>query len=477
MRSYKRSILVIVIVFLTSFTLTAVHADDPKPGSDGLGDPLFPKLGNGGYDAQHYTLDLSVDVDNNEIAGTVTMLAQATQDLSTFNLDFQGFDISAITINGADATFSRTERELTITPAAPIPSGDVFTSAITYSGSPGATTQLDGWNKYDKGIFVASEPAGAEDWYPVNNHPLDKAPYTFKITVPKPYVVAANGLLNETIDNGDTSTYHWEMEQPMASYLATVNIAEYIVETSEGPNGLTLRNYFPADIKPEETEKFKRTGEMIEYFTSLYGPYPFDVYGVVIADTTLGFALETQTITLFGRSTNSRRSGGVPPEEVVAHELAHQWFGDSVSPKGWQDIWLNEGFATYSQFLWEEHLHGRDVLDGIVSSLYQVVAEAVAEQKNDGTTGKPTARTLFATEMIYLRGAITLHVLRIRVGNDLFFEILRTYADRYRYKNAATADFISVAEEVSGQKLTDLFDAWLYQTALPPIPELELRPQ
>ncbi len=467
----KRAVIILVVLSMLFFT-RRTFAGGPQAGSDGLGDPLFPLLGNGGYDAQHYTLDLSVDVDANTISGTVTMEAQAAQDLSAFNLDFGGFDISKLTVNGVPAEYSRTNHELTIKPANTIANGTAFTTSVTYSGTPSPSSSLDGWVKYDKGIFVASEPAGAADWYPVNDHPLDKATYSFRITVPKPYVVASNGVLKQTIDNGDTSTYVWKMDKPMASYLATVDISRYVVQMGSGANGVTIRSYFPEDMTPDETQKFNRMGEMITYYSSIYGPYPFNTYGVVIADTKLGFALETQTLSLFGRISTSQRSSGIPPEEVVAHELSHQWFGDSVSLKSWQDIWLNEGFATYSQFLWEEHLQGKQALDPIIRDIYQTVAKS--QGKAEGTTGKPTANSMFSTNLIYLRGTLTLHALRLKVGDEAFFRIMRTYADRYRYKNASTADFIAAAEEISGQQLGDFFDAWLYQTALPDIPEMHL---
>lgn len=472
--SKKLSKILILVISATLCIVGAAHAEGPQPGpgSDGLGDPLYPLLGNGGYDAQHYALDLAVDVDKNTLSGTVTMDANATQDLSAFNLDFVGFDISALTIDGAAAKYTRTQHELTIMPPNPLLNGTHFTTAITYSGTPTAMEDIaPGWGKYDKGIYVASEPAAAAYWFPVNDHPLDKATYTFTITVPRPYIVAANGLLKSTVDKGDQSTFTWDMAEPMASYLATVDIAKYAVQTATGPNGLPIRNYFPEDITADETTKFTRTADMIAFFSSIYGPYPFDAYGVVIADTALGFALETQSLTLFGRTSTSKRSSGVPPEEVVAHELSHQWFGDSVSLKSWQDIWLNEGFATYSQLLWEEHVSGAQVLDNIIRSLYRGSQNVNA---SDGTTGKPTTATLFDNNLIYIRGALTLHALRLKVGDDAFFKIMRTYADRYRYKNADTADFIAVANEVSGQSLQDFFDAWLYKTTLPDIPEMNL---
>src|SRR4051812_11249930 len=204
---------------------------------------------------------------------------------------------------------------------------------------------------------------------------------------------------------------------------------------------------------------------MIEYFNTIFGPYAFDAYGEVVADKDLPFALETQTLSLFGREFGS--NGGFA-EEAIVHELAHQWFGDSVSLEGWKDIWLNEGFATYASYLWFEHSQGRKVLDGRIRADYQIVA-----QGNFPPPGNPPVSNLF-NPAVYLRGSLTLHALRLRVGDDAFFSILKTYATRYKYGNANTPEFIALAEQISGQNLDDFFNGWLYSEKMPPIPEMGL---
>jgi aminopeptidase N len=466
----KIVVLVVVAVLLTS---GVASASTPKAGAPGAGDTLFPELGNGGYDALHYTLDLSYTLDTDELSGTTTMEAQATEDLSSFNLDFLGFEISRLTVNGTEAKYSRNGRELTVELTKTLVKGDRFTTAVTYSGNPAIVPDgpiPTGWNRYDKGVFVASEPAGAAGWFPVNDHPLDKALYTFRITTPEPYVVAANGLLKSEVDNGDTRTYTWETKNVMASYLATVNIAQFKVQTETGPNGLPIRNYFPSDVTAQETAGFKRTGEMIEYFSGIFGPYPFEAYGVVMADTNLGFALETQTMSLFGRSWGRRGNGGTP-EYVVAHELAHQWFGDSVSLKQWQDIWLNEGFASYAEYLWTEHIRSREAMDEGIRELYREMTQL--QTRATTTLGKPSVRTMFG-QNVYLRGGLTLHALRAKVGDEAFFRILRTYTEQFRNGNATTEDFIAIAEKVSGKDLKSFFSAWLFEKKLPDIPEMGL---
>jgi aminopeptidase N len=451
-----------------------------EPGAAGIGDPYFAELGNGGYDALHYTLDLTANLDKDTLSGTVTMDAQAQQELSAFNLDFWGFDIIEVEVAGQAAKYKRDQRELTITPSEPIDAGAIFTVSVTYQGKPrhigGYDAFANGWTSYDKGVFVASEPMGAAMWFPVNDHPLDKATYTFRITVAEPYIVAANGLQQEVIDNGDTTTYVWESQYPMASYLATVNIGDFVLRTHASPNGVPIRNYFPARVADDAVKVFKPTGEMIDYFSEIFGPYPFEAYGVAMIDRPLYFALETQTLSLFGNEILKPGAwesvGG--SEGVISHELAHQWFGNSVSPKYWRDIWLNEGFATYAEMLWWEHKGGRGVMNKIMPNLYAIIVQPELSTDDElPPPGSVPADDLF-NKSVYLRGGWTLHALRIEVGDDDFFEIVRTYYDRYKYGNASTDDFIAVAEEVSGQDLSAFFEGWLFDETVPDMPKMDI---
>ena len=464
---------ILLLFMLTSLIVggSLATAQDPtgQPGTAGLDDEYFPNLGNGGYDVQHYTIVLSVDMESGEIDAETTIEATATQDLSGFNLDLRGLEVSEILLDEEAIEFSREGSEMTLTPNSTLVEGSQFVVMVRYAGEPNGATLAGiplamGWNQYDRGVYVASEPAGAQTWYPVNDHPLDKATYTYEITVPQPYVVAANGLLVETIEDGDLVTYIWEASDPMASYLATVNIAEYVLLEEEGPAGLPIRNYFPADVANEASALFGNTAEMIALFNDRFGPYPFEAYGVVMADRNLGFALETQTISLFGRNilTNGRA------ESTIAHELAHQWFGNSISPASWQDIWLNEGFASYAMVLWAEHLGGVEYRDTMVGVFYDQMADGSYPPVAD-----PSPNALF-NSAVYYRGALTLHALRLAVGDEVFFDILRTYSERFHNGNAITADFIAIAEELSQQDLADFFNVWLYETNLPPIPELDL---
>ena len=570
-----------MVILLVLAQVGSAAAQGPVEGDAGIGDVLYPTLGNGGYDALHYTLDLAASIEQQTLAGTVTMEAQALATLSAFNLDFYGFDVEQVTLDGAPVDYARQDGELTVIPPGAIPEGETFTVAVTYSGTPSEnnTTSLSGlggWYYTDQGAIVASEPAGAAAWYPVNDHPLDKATYTMRIMVPAPYVVAANGTLVETIEEGEKRTYVWETRDPVASYLVTVNIDDFVVETSEGPDGLPIRNYFPPTLVDLASRDFAPTAQMIAYFSEIFGPYPFEAYGVVVADADLGFALETQTISLFARNWIS---GTGQAEETIAHELAHQWYGDSVGLAQWNDIWLNEGFATYASWLWFEHktgladitttramdayiriagdtagyqiqlsqrqllelmdylpledmvfsgedvqalarllladaltpeaidafvaefpagdLVGRDIVqlvailpfDSVLLGLEQINTLAdlldmdeglppgyVLPRSNYLPPGRPSLYNLFNQGM-YSRGALVLHALRLRVGDEAFFETMRTYHERFKNSNATTADFIAIAEEIAGEDLDDLFDAWLYDFILPDWPEMGLSAQ
>ncbi len=442
-----------------------------KPTRDGLGDPYFPELGNGGYDVQRYDIALAVDMNSGVIDGDVTIEAKALQLLESFSLDFSGLEVLELKVNGQKTRVWRSGAEMLVIPEALIKEGTDFRVEVKYRGvpepnnlsSPGISL---GWNRYEGGIYVSNEPSGASTWFPVNDHPCDKAAFSFRITVPEPFVAAANGLLTETIDHGNTRTFVWNAPSPMASYLAAVYIGNFVEQRQEGPNGLLIRNYFDPGVRAAAENEFSLTAEMIDFYDDLFGAYPFEAYGVVALDAPLGFALENQTLSLFG---NDMIGAGGPVFEVAAHELAHQWFGNSISLKTWGDIWLNEGFATYSQWLWLEHKEGRAALDAVVREWYPRIRD------DRVAIGDPGEDELFGMS-VYFRGGITLHALRLRLGDETFFRLMKDYAERFRYGNAGTKDFIALAQQVSGQDLIGFFQDWLYRSAVPAIPEMQLAP-
>jgi aminopeptidase N len=547
-------------------------------GSSGIGDPYYPLLGNSGYDVQHYTLDLDLDVAGGSIAaGAATVEAVALAHLCSFNLDFRGLEIDAITVNEETAKFRRHGGELTIEPAIPLAPGEPFTVEVAYHGKPvgneaptlgglvldvlggvfgiGAAAQKpnpaageqygSGWWSGREMIFIAGEPAGAESWYPVNGHPADKATYTLRLTVPKPYAVVANGLLIETIASDSATTTVWESRDPMASYLVTLHAGRLDIDVREGPHGLPIRTVFAGSISEGQRAMFDRLPEMIAYFASVFGPYPFESVGGTVVGAPILFALETQTLPIYGElplaGATLTREERDAMELLVAHETAHQWFGNAVTPLRWQDIWLNEGFATYAQILWLEQSQGvvarnhqiarmyaaqaalnpfqdpaqlaalnaadviagyqqfnrrflRSSISGRFLSDYRSGLGAAAEAELEAISGEaglaqlaalgvdealfpgaaprtsdPGPANLFSPAIVYDRGALTLHALRLRVGDEVFYTIVREWTGRYHNGNATTEDFVALAEEVSGESLGDFFSAWLDEPRLPPL--------
>ncbi len=434
--------------------------DEPGAGATGSGDPYYPDIGNGGYDVDHYDLDLTWQPDVGRMDGVATITATATESLSSFALDAIDLDVASTTVDGAPATAAPSgERDLVVTPAEPVASGATFTTVVAYGASPktidGADPVDPGWVADGDEVYAIFEPHGAATLFPSNDHPSDKASYTFRVTVPDGLDVAANGLLAETVPGEGVATWVYDAPDLMATYLVQLVIADLTFVESTGPDGLPIRHAFDADIAESYAGSMDRTADMIDVYDDLFGPYPFVAYGAVVVDEPLGFALETQTLSIFG--TDAAGS-----ESVVAHELAHQWFGNAVSPATWQDIWLNEGFAVYAELLWQEHegTGGPDEFAAAFSGggfpLYDI------------PPADPGAETLFAAS-VYDRGALTLHVLRDTVGDDAFFEIVRTWLGRYSGDSASTADFEALAEEVSAQDLTPLFDAWLRAPELPDV--------
>lgn len=457
-RSLHQTLSALALVCLLALPSVAA-GDEPTAGSEGLGDSYFPALGNGGYDVLHYDISMDVDMQAQSFQAVAKLSIQATQALSAFNVELWKLKVSQVAVNGAAASFTRVGREMQITPQKPLASGAEFELVVHYGGSPEPAEDASrpgrlgpGWHFMPSGVFTMSECVGAANWFPCNDHPRDRASFTFRITVAKPYVVAANGLLLSETDHGATRTYLWECEDEMATYLATVNIAEFEMEYQEGPRGLPIWNFFPKDYPAASKRAFARQGEIIEFFESIFGPYPFHSAGAIVSNEPLPGALETTTRPVYGRGM---------PELVVAHEIAHQWFGDSVAVDDWSDLWLNEGFASYAEVLWSENFEGFDRADAKLSQLHRLVYERSVK-----SPVAPGVQSLFGLE-VYQRGSWTLHCLRSELGDEDFFEILYQWTQKQKGKSVRTADFIAHCEAISGRELDEFFETYLFSARTP----------
>ncbi|MEU7589840.1 M1 family metallopeptidase [Micromonospora sp. NPDC049230] len=434
-------------------------------GTPGAGDAYFPSYGNGGYDVSRYAVKVRYDPAKDHLTGTTTVQATATADLSTFNLDLAGLTVTAVTVDGVPATHRRDRNELVIKPASGLVNGNGFVAEIAYEGVPkplrNETLGEGGFLHTADGAIALGQPESASTWYPVNDHPSDKATYDFEVTVPDGLTAVSNGVPGGKASKDGWTTWKWSERSPMASYLSTLVIGEFRITTATH-RGKPVYNAVAIAANGSADSSIAETTKVADYLETVFGPYPFDAYGgVVISDSRISYALETQSRPVY--SAGFFRQGG--NTAVVAHELAHQWFGDSVSLGKWEDIWLNEGFATYAEWLWTEHI-GNSTAKQAFDSRYAGASAKVWKTP----PGKPGVKELFS-ESVYQRGAMTLHALRVAVGDKAFFQIVRAWAAEKRNGTATTAEFVALAERVSGKQLDALFDAWLYGTQRPALPK------
>jgi aminopeptidase N len=458
---------------LTLALALAVPASAFTPGAPGAGDPYFPFAGNGGYDVSHYDLELSYDRSANALVGEAEIDARATQNLSSFNLDLRPFMVvSRVEVNGSRATFTREpEHELVITPRKGIRRGKKFEVEVKYSGTPEPVVDpdgsIEGWIPTADGAFVVNEPQGSPGWFPVNDTPRDKATYDFEVDVPAGIEVIANGVLEHVKTKRGRTTWEWEERDPMAPYLATATNGEFETRFGRTVGGLREYNAVDPTTRRSTSPTAPPTPDLawqvvestqpaaLELFNELYGPYPFDAVGAIVDFApNVFYNLESQ-----GKANYWR----LPPYSTIVHEVAHQWFGNAVTLEQWPDIWLNEGFATWSEWIYDERT-GVATAQSVFDELYSGWQPGSYLDVPPGDVGGP--QRLFSGT-VYDRGAMTLQALRVKVGDSVFFDILRRWYRENRYANVTTADFIALAERVSGQPLDAFFNVWLFQPGKP----------
>jgi aminopeptidase N len=458
----RREAVAAVVPVAVAALLAAASPAAAAGGAPGVGDPYFTLAGNGGYDVRHYALTLGYDPGSRHLDGKAVVTARATQRLTRFDLDLKGLKVTGVTVGHDKAAFRRDGQELVITPKHALREGREFRVTVTYAGTPGPVTDpdgsLDGWIPTDDGAFVAGEPQGAMTWFPGNNHPKDKAAYDITLTVPEGRTAVSNGvLLGRRTAHGRT-TFRWRQAEPMAAYLATATVGTFEVERYRTADGIEVFNAVDPREAAEAAPVLKKLPSVLAWESKLFGPYPFRAAGAVVDHAPrVGYALETQTRPVYDRA---------PDLGTLVHESAHQWFGDSVSLTSWKDIWLNEGFATYAEWLYAEQ-HGGESAQKAFDDLY---ARPAADDLWAFAPADPgDGAHIFATP-VYARGAMALHKLRTAVGDPVFFRVLRTWAADHRDGHGTTAQFTRLAERLSGKDLDALFRTWIGTAGKPQRP-------
>ena len=423
----------------------------------------FPHRGDRSYAVEHYDLTLSYNVDSNQLRGKAVLSAQALTDLREVRLDLSGLRVTKVTVDGVGSRFVVKRDHLVVKPLVPIDSGETFRIAVAYSGQPRPVPDGDdecGWEELDDGVLVAGQTNGSPSWFPCNDRPDDKATYRIELTVPTAYHVVANGVCTSQWRSASTTTWVYEQREPMPTYLATVQIGRYVARPVGG-SSVPMTAVLPQRLIGRYRSAFGRQPEMLDFYARLFGPYPFAGYTVVITDDELEIPLEAQGMSTFGSNFLTSDWDHV---RLVAHELSHQWFGNAVTLTSWRDIWLHEGFACYCEWLWSEESGSRSA-DAWARDHWA----RLARKPQDLLLADPGPDLMF-DDRVYKRGALLLHTLRLTIGDDTFFSLLRTWVERYRYGSVTSAMFESLAAEVCDQPLDALFRTWLHQRPLPPLP-------
>ncbi|MFI9825385.1 M1 family metallopeptidase [Streptomyces sp. NPDC052013] len=442
---------------------------DGTPGAAGVRDPYFPKAGNGGYDVAHYDLDLGYEPRTRHLSGTATLTARATQDLSALNLDLEGLDVERVTVDGAEARWNRAGQELTVRPRDEVERDRTFRLTVRYSGTPLTLTDPDGseegWLATADGALALGEPVGSMAWFPGSHHPSDKATYAVSVTVPKGLRAVSNGEPAGQETRGGRTTWSWRAGEPMASYLATVAIGRYDIARTRTAGGLPVLTAVDPEQREASRGALAELPRVLDWAERRFGPYPFSTAGAIVErPEDSGYALETQSRPVLP---------GAPDTGLLVHELAHQWYGNSVTPRSWRDMWLNEGFATYAEWLWRED-HGGDTAQQTFDALY--AGEHFADAESDAALwsfppADPPDAARLSDLPVYWRGAMVLHKVRQKVGDAAFFELLRGWAATHRHGTADTADFTAYVElRAPDHDFTAIWSQWLHGDGKPPHP-------
>ncbi|GGL08037.1 M1 family metallopeptidase [Mangrovihabitans endophyticus] len=434
---------------------------DAAPGSERSNDPYLPDHGNSGYRVVHYDLDLDYRIIGNRLGGKASLTAVADQPLSRFAVDLGRFRIHDVRVDGWPVKYTHRGHKLSIKPRGPIGAGETFRVDIRYAGTPqplsGRWGDI-GWDELTDGVLVASQPIGAPSWFPCNDRPGDKATYRVAVTTASAYAVLVTGELVSRWRGASTTKWVYERREPTATYLMSVQIGRYqLVDLADG--GIVQRAAIPAGLRDAFRYDFGRHGQIMATLEGFFGPYPFPEYVVVVTADELEDPVEAQGMAVFGANhVDGRRTH----ERLVVHELAHQWFGNSLTVANWRHIWLNEGFATYAEWLWAGAC-GQSTPDALAAQWHDELARRPATVR----VADPGVERMF-DPLVYKRGALTLHALRKAMGDGSFFAFLRAWVAEHRHGTVTTEEFRTHAQRFARKPLDGLFDAWLNRPELPP---------
>ncbi|MFE9650202.1 M1 family metallopeptidase [Streptomyces sp. NPDC006365] len=460
---------------LAASSLCLVAASGPTPAEPlGIGDRLFPHLGNPGYDVMAYDLAFTYSGNNSEPLPAVTTIdARATDWLEKVNLDYSHGTVRSVEVNGVPAEFRSAGEDLVVTPAERLAPGSRMRITVGHDSDPTPGEDVEsGWVRTEDGLAMANQIDAAHRIFPGNDHPSDKAIFTIRVTAPDAYTAVANGLALEAVRHAGTTTWAYRTEHPMATELAQVSIGRSSVRHGSGPGGLPVRDVVPSKDREKLEPWLKRTPEQIAWMERKVGRYPFETYGLLIAEARTGFALETQTLSLFERELFTRPE--FPKwyvESTMVHELAHQWFGNSVTPRTWSDLWLSEGHATWYEALYAEETAGRP----LETRMHEAYRASDTWRAAGGPPAAPKApesgrRISIFRPNVYGGSALVLYALRQEIGRPAFERLERRWVRIHRDGIATTADFEGLASAVAGRDLSAFFTAWLYGKKTPPMP-------
>ncbi|MET9428002.1 M1 family metallopeptidase [Streptomyces sp. NPDC003036] len=445
----------------------------PAPQPLGIGDPLFPHLGNPGYDVLAYDIALTYQGDNTKPMDALTKIdARTTARLERLNLDFTHGTVRAVHVNGLPAAYESSGEDLVVEPVQPVEAGAPLTVTVAHTSDPRDSREAGGWVRTSDGLAMANQADAAHRVFPGNDHPADKAYFTFRVTAPRELTVVANGRRVAQVEAGDARTWLYRTAEPMATELAQVSIGRSAVVERTGPHGLPVRDVVPEADREALEPWLKRTPQHLEWMERRVGAYPFETYGVLVADADTGFALETQTLSLFERSLF--REGDYPKwyvDAIMVHELAHQWFGNSVSPRTWSDLWLNEGHATWYEALYAEET-AQQSLEERMRNAY-IASDGWRAAGGPPAAPKPPApgqKISLFRPVVYDGSALILYALRQEIGKEAFELLERRWVTEHAHGTASTADFVRLASDIAGRDLSAFLEGWLYGQKTPAMP-------